>query len=75
MELIVKPKCSICGTQKKETNNWFMAHMRVNDKILILPMPDYPSTAEVEMFAALCGQNCVVKYVSNNLEELHKHAF
>ena len=65
--------CDICSREKKETNHWYMAtvHNSMGTARLIV----YPlSIQDTQSKGArvLCGEECVHKYVSQNLSILRE---
>jgi hypothetical protein len=64
-------RCEICNAVRGESNNWFMGVMLI-DEINIYAFPSNPSESERDRCVALCGESCVTKYVSSNLNKLHE---
>jgi len=58
--------CDICGSPKKTTNNWFLVS---KDSCITIYSFD-AGNAKLKRFAILCGENCLQKYVSQNLDLL-----
>ena len=60
--------CDICGTQKKETNHWFMSWTTENPKgvTVILWTPELVRT---DSTSHLCGIECATKWVAKQLSE------
>ena len=59
--------CDECGTQKKETNHWFAGFFwAVGVGISIRPFTE----TEPDTSKFLCGENCVLSFVSKSLREI-----
>ena len=59
--------CDVCGTVRKETNKWFLAHCVFS--IVISPFDS--EEAKHKDWTHLCGESCTQKFVSANLASLH----
>jgi hypothetical protein len=75
-------KCDICGTQRTETNRWFLAitHNYKLDPRTISESADYgfisirnfdASLAKDSGYTHLCGEACVQRFIAANLAALH----
>jgi transcription elongation factor Elf1 len=62
--------CDVCGSQKKVTNNWFLVEVSATR----ISISAFDSTdAKLKRFVILCGENCLQKYLSQNLDFLQTH--
>lgn len=62
-------ECDICGGIRKDSNNWFAGY-DCGDQLIIIPYDGSEKQAKANRL--LCGQECVLKYISMNLAELHR---
>jgi hypothetical protein len=62
--------CDVCGAEKKVTNNWFLVE---TSNICIRISAFDSNNAKLKRFAILCGENCLQKYLSQNLDYLQTH--
>ena len=60
--------CDVCGIRKNVLNKWFLVE-GLYDRITILAFDN--ETAKQENVAALCGENCLQRYLSQKLVSLH----
>jgi hypothetical protein len=60
--------CDVCGIHKKVSNKWFLVEAS-DVRITILGFDS--KTAKLENVAALCGENCLQRYLSQKLVSLH----
>ena len=59
--------CDECGVQKKESNHWFIGFLwSTGNGISVRPM----SPKEPNDLKHLCGEKCVLSFVSKSLREL-----
>jgi hypothetical protein len=58
----------VCGIHKKVSNKWFLVEAS-DVRITILGFDS--KTAKLESVAALCGENCLQRYLSQKLVSLH----
>jgi len=64
-------ECDVCGKQKQETNNWLMIST-VSNAIVIRPISPAEVREDIHLhWTCLCGEACVIKFVSQNLAALH----
>jgi hypothetical protein len=60
--------CDVCGIHKRVLNKWFLVEAS-DDRITILAFDS--KTAKLENVAALCGENCLQRFLSQKLVSLH----
>lgn len=69
MGITKKITCDNCGAEKLQSNHWFMALTLYNTKSITIDHFDL-KLAEEHSFDILCGEACVLQYVSKNLPRI-----
>lgn len=63
-------ECDACGTQKKETNNWWVALTGETFDVVPFNRPFVvPSDVTIANVLHICGQDCLIKVLSRWLSE------
>lgn len=65
MSVALQIKCDGCGKIKGETNHWYAIN-KVENKLVIMPYTEN----RAKRYPVLCGQECLVKSISEALPSL-----
>jgi len=61
-------QCSRCGATKRETNKWWCGWVCLDDPHIVLA----PYAVQWHPDAVLCGESCVLKWMSEEMPKLQK---
>lgn len=62
--------CNVCGKLKQTTNHWWIAYISNGTGLMISPWNE--ALANNEQVQTLCGQECVIKAVSEYMQKQQK---
>lgn len=59
--------CNVCGKQKREVNHWWVAYESQGVGFMLSPWNE--NLARNDIVQSLCGQECVIKAVSEWMQK------
>jgi hypothetical protein len=60
-----KVTCDVCGTEKKETNHWYVIHFSNDSQIVTISC--FKADKDFQYFD-VCGKPCAFKLISERLK-------